>query len=315
MLSGAPLIDEVLPQFMEFVGDRVVVAHNAKFDTGFIRAACRKQGIAYNLTAVDTLSLSQQLMPQLNRYKLDIVAKALKLPNFNHHRAADDSNICGQILVKLARMLDDMGLKSLQEASAYFATKPSKGVIFAGRPYHIILLAKNQTGLRNLYHLISASNLDYFKKVPRIPKSLLMELREGLIIGSACEAGELFQAITAGKPMENIKNIAAFYDEARLSSIAGSIDGVFNAENLNLNEVADIEFDLSIKESTETPIYRMVSNDYLMEFFRVGAISIEDLLEFGTFPFADKMLQNIQARKAEMQAAQQGQTPGSAPVQ
>jgi hypothetical protein len=111
------------------------------------------------------------------------------------------------------------------------------------------------------------------------------------------------------------KNIAAFYDEARFASIAGSINGIFNTENLNLNEVADIEFDLNIKESTETPVYRMISNDYLMEFFRVGAISIEDLLEFGTFPFADKMLQNIQARQAEMQAAQQGKMPGSAPVQ
>lgn len=111
------------------------------------------------------------------------------------------------------------------------------------------------------------------------------------------------------------KNIAAFYDEARFASIAGSIDGIFDAENLNLNDVADIEFDLNIKESTETPVYRMISNDYLMEFFRAGAISLEDLLEFGTFPFADKMLQNIQARQAEMQAAQQGQMPGSAPVQ
>ena len=110
------------------------------------------------------------------------------------------------------------------------------------------------------------------------------------------------------------KNIAAFYDEARFTSIAGSIDGVFDAENLNLNDVADIEFDLSIKESTETPVYRMISNDYLMQFFQSGAIGIEDLLEFGTFPFADKMLQNIQARKAEMQAAQQGQLPGSAPA-
>ena len=111
------------------------------------------------------------------------------------------------------------------------------------------------------------------------------------------------------------KNIAAFYDENRFSSIAGSIGGIFNAENLNLNDVADIEFDLSIKESTETPVYRMIANDYLMQFFQSGAITIEDLLEFGTFPFADKMLQNIQARQAEMQAAQQGQAPGSAPVQ
>ena len=124
-----------------------------------------------------------------------------------------------------------------------------------------------------------------------------------------------FHAFMEDVSTKKAKNIAAFYDEARLRSIAGSIDGIFDAENLNLNEVADIEFDLNIKESTETPMYRMISNDYLMQFFQAGAISIEDLLEFGTFPFADKMLQNIQARQAEAQAAQQGQTPGSAPIQ
>lgn len=123
-----------------------------------------------------------------------------------------------------------------------------------------------------------------------------------------------FRSFMEDVSTKKAKNIAAFYDANRFASIAGSIDGIFNAENLNLNEVADIEFDLNIKESTETPIYRMMSNDYLMQFFQNGAISIEDLLEFGTFPFADKMLQNIQARKAEMQAAQQGQMPGSAPV-
>jgi len=222
MLVGAPLIDEVLPQFLAFVGDRAVVAHNAKFDTSFIRAACDRLGIAYNLTAVDTLSLSQHLMPQLGRFKLDIVAKALKLPNFNHHRAVDDSNICGQIMVKLTQMLEGMGIHSLQEASAHFSRKRSKGVIFAGKPRHIILLAKNQTGLRNLYHLISESNLEYFKKAPRIPKSLLNELREGLIVGSACEAGELFQAILAGVKWENLKKIASFYDFLEIQPISNN---------------------------------------------------------------------------------------------
>ncbi len=222
MLVGAPLIDEVLPQFLQFVGDRVVVAHNAKFDTGFIRAACRKQGIAYTLTAADTLSLSQHLMPQLNRYRLDMVAKALKLPNFNHHRAVDDSSICGQIMAKFLQMLGTKGIKSLQEANDHFSKERSKGVIFAGKPYHIILLAKNQTGLRNLYHLISASNLEYFKKTPRIPKSLLTELREGIIVGSACEAGELFQAIVAGKKFDDLKNIASFYDFLEIQPISNN---------------------------------------------------------------------------------------------
>ena len=125
---------------------------------------------------------------------------------------------------------------------------------------------------------------------------------------------EKFHSFMEDVSTKKAKNIATFYDERRFMSIAGSIDGIFDAENLNLNEVADIEFDMSIKESTETPMYRMISNDYLMQFFQQGAISIEDLLEFGTFPFADKMLQKIQARQAEMQAAQQGQMPGSAPV-
>jgi hypothetical protein len=124
-----------------------------------------------------------------------------------------------------------------------------------------------------------------------------------------------FHSFMEDVSIKKAKNIATFYDIQRWESIAGSIGGIFDAENLNLNEVADLEFDLSIKESTETPVYRMISNDYLMQFFQAGAISIEDLLEFGTFPFADKMLQNIQARKAEMQAAEQGQTPGSAPLQ
>ena len=222
MLVGAPKIEEVLPQFLEFVGGRIVVAHNAKFDTSFIKEACRKQEIPYELTAVDTLSLAQQLMPELNRHKLDFVAKALKLPGFNHHRAVDDSNICGQIMIRFLKMLEEKGFSSIQEVNIGFAKKRSKGVIFSGKPYHIILLAKNQTGLRNLYQLISESNLQYFKKAPRIPKSLLMELREGLIVGSACEAGELFQAIIAGKKQEDLKKIASFYDFLEIQPLSNN---------------------------------------------------------------------------------------------
>ena len=182
MLVGAPKIEEVLPEFLKFVGDRVLVAHNSKFDTGFIRAECSRLGYPYAFTDVDTLSLSQQLLPQLNKYKLDVVAKALTLPNFNHHRAADDANICGLIFAKLIPMLQEKGIADLQGIDKELMKHRSKGVIFARRPHHIILFAKNQQGLRNLYHLISDSNLEHFKKVPRIPKSQLMELREGLII-------------------------------------------------------------------------------------------------------------------------------------
>ena len=222
MLKDAPKIQEILPKFLEFVGNRVVVAHNSKFDTGFIRAECGRQGIPYTLTDADTLTLSQQLLPTLNRYKLDVVAKALCLPNFNHHRAADDANICGLIMTKFLPMLEDLGIHNLQSVNSVLMMQRSKGVIFARHPRHILLFAKNQVGLRNLYHLISDSNLEYFKKFPRIPKSQLMELREGLIIGSACEAGELFQAILEGKSHEELKRIASFYDFLEIQPIANN---------------------------------------------------------------------------------------------
>ncbi|MDD6200967.1 MAG: PolC-type DNA polymerase III [Firmicutes bacterium] len=222
MLKDAPKIQEILPKFLEFVGNRVVVAHNSKFDTGFIRAECGRQGIPYTLTDADTLTLSQQLLPTLNRYKLDVVAKAMCLPNFNHHRAADDANICGLIMTKFLPMLEDLGIHNLQSVNSELMKQRSKGVIFARHPRHILLFAKNQVGLRNLYHLISDSNLEYFKKFPRIPKSQLMELREGLIIGSACEAGELFQAILEGKSHEELKRIASFYDFLEIQPIANN---------------------------------------------------------------------------------------------
>ena len=222
MLVGAPKIEEVLPEFLKFVGDRVLVAHNSKFDTGFIRAECSRLGYPYNFTDVDTLSLSQQLLPQLNKYKLDVVAKALTLPNFNHHRAADDANICGLIFARLIPMLQEKGIADLQGIDTELMKHRSKGVIFARRPHHIILFAKNQQGLRNLYHLISDSNLEHFKKVPRIPKSQLMELREGLIIGSACEAGEFFQAILDKKSDEELMRIASFYDYLEIQPLANN---------------------------------------------------------------------------------------------
>ncbi len=222
MLVGAPKIEEVLPKFLEFVNGRVLVAHNSRFDTGFIRMECQRLGYGYALTDVDTLTLSQQLLPELGRYKLDIVAKALCLPNFNHHRAADDALTCGLIMSKFLPMLAELGIRDIQGIDMQLLKKRSKGVIFARRPHHIVLFAKNQLGLRNLYRLISESNLEYYKKSPRIPKSLLMELREGLIIGSACEAGEFFQAILDKKSDEELKRIASFYDYLEVQPISNN---------------------------------------------------------------------------------------------
>ena len=222
MLKDAPDIETVLPEFLEFIGERVLVAHNAKFDTAFLQNACKQQSLPYHYTSVDTLSLSQQLLPHLQRHKLDIVAKELKLPTFNHHRAADDANICGLIFSKFLPEFGNMGISSLKTVNSVLMKQRSKGVIFARNPYHILLFAKNQTGLRNLYHLISNSNLNYFKKAPRIPKSELLEHREGLIIGSACEAGELFQAILKNKSFEELKQIASFYDFLEIQPLSNN---------------------------------------------------------------------------------------------
>ena len=222
MLADAPSIEEVLPEFLKFCGDRVLVAHNADFDTGFIRAACERQGIAYPFTSADTLILTQNLMPQLGKFKLDLVSNALSLPEFQHHRAGDDAVTCGLIFDRLTKDLQEMGVCDLQSINPAMTGLRTQSRIGDRHARHIILLAKNQVGLRNLYHLISDSNLKYFKRVPRIPKSQLMALREGLIIGSACEAGEVFQAILDKKSEDEIRRLASFYDYLEIQPIANN---------------------------------------------------------------------------------------------
>ena len=223
MLKGAPTIEEILPQFLEFVGGRTLVAHNADFDTGFIREACRKQGLSYDLTSADTLILAQNLMPQLGKHKLDVVANALSLPEFAHHRAADDAVTCGLIMDRFVKKLaQEHNIHRLRQINPAMVNLRSQNRIGDRHARHIILFAKNQLGLRNLYQLISLSNLQYFKRVPRIPKSELLRLREGLIIGSACEAGELFQAILAHKSEDELKRIASFYDFLEIQPLSNN---------------------------------------------------------------------------------------------
>ena len=222
MLKGAPDISDALPEFLRFCGDRPLVAHNADFDVGFLTAACEKLGIDFEPTYIDTLVLSQNLMPQLSKHKLNIVADALSLPDFNHHRASDDALTCGYLYLRFAKMLQERGLNDIQDINADMVTLRSGGRITDRRAKHIIVFAKNQTGLRNLYHLISDAHLKYYKRNPRMPKSRLMELREGLIIGSACEAGELFQAILAHKSWAELKRIASFYDFLEIQPLSNN---------------------------------------------------------------------------------------------
>ncbi len=212
MLQDAPDVEEVLPQFLEFCGDRPLAAHNADFDVGFVLAACSRLNIAYDPTYVDTLIMAQNLLPSLNNHKLNIVAEALELPDFNHHRAVDDAVTVAYMLERFFAMLAEREIVSLGGINPVMMELRAGGHIMDRQPRHIILYAKNQIGLRNLYRLISYAHLNYFRRVPRVPKSELMRWREGILVGSACEAGELFQAIVAHKNHAELLRIASFYD-------------------------------------------------------------------------------------------------------
>ena len=222
MLAGQPDISEAMPKFLEYVGSRPLCAHNADFDIGFVTAACEKLGLPFHQTYVDTLILAQNLMPELGKYKLNIVADALSLPDFNHHRASDDAITCGYLLMRFFKMMQEQGLDSLQKINPRMEQLRSGSKILDRRARHIIVFAKNSIGLRNLYRLISYGNLKYFKRVPIMPKSELLQWREGLIIGSACEAGELFQAILNHKSWAELKRIASFYDFLEIQPICNN---------------------------------------------------------------------------------------------
>ena len=222
MLRGAPKLKDALTAFLAFAGDAPLAAHNAEFDISFIRAGCRKCSIPFEPTYIDTLILAQNLLPGLGKYKLDIVAEHLQLPQFNHHRASDDAVPVAQMLTKFFPMLEERGVTRLQQINNEMLKLRPLGSKSNRFPKHIILLAKNKAGLKNLYQLISLSNLKYFKRVPIIPKSELIAHRDGLIIGSACEAGELFRAVADHKDWEELKRIASFYDYLEIQPICNN---------------------------------------------------------------------------------------------
>ena len=222
MLRGAPKLKDALTAFLAFAGGAPLAAQNAEFDISFIRAGCRKCSIPFEPTYIDTLILAQNLLPGLGKYKLDIVADHLQLPQFNHHRASDDAVPVAQMLTKFFPMLEERGVTRLQQINNEMLKLRPLGSKSNRFPKHIILLAKNKAGLKNLYQLISLSNLKYFKRVPIIPKSELIAHREGLIIGSACEAGELFRAVADHKDWEELKRIASFYDYLEIQPICNN---------------------------------------------------------------------------------------------
>ena len=220
MVMDAPMISEALPKFMEFCGDAVLVAHNAAFDTSFIERGAELLGLPYGPTIVDTVALARLLLPNLNRFKLDTVAKALKISLENHHRAVDDAGATAEIFVKFIEMLRGRGVNGLAQLNAMNHASPE--AIKKMPSHHVIILAKNDMGRTNLYRLVSNSHIDYFARNPRIPKSMLVKYREGLIIGSACEAGELYQALLRENSDAEISRLVNFYDYLEIQPLGNN---------------------------------------------------------------------------------------------
>ncbi len=221
MVLEAPKIQEVLPEFLTFCQGAVMVAHNASFDMGFIRENCQRLGLEQEFTVVDTVSLARVLLPQLNRFKLDTVAKALGVSLENHHRAVDDAGCTAEIFEKFIQMLKDREVYDLDGMNEL--GKSSADQIKKLPTYHVILLAANDTGRVNLYRLVSWSHLQYYNRRPRIPKSVLSKYREGLLIGSACEAGELYQAVLRGASEQDLAKLVSFYDYLEIQPLGNNL--------------------------------------------------------------------------------------------
>ena len=237
MVLEAPMIEQVLPEFLEFCEGAVMVAHNAGFDMSFVQRNAKRMGISLHKTVVDTVSLARVLLPQLNRFKLDTVAKALNISLDNHHRAVDDAACTAEIFLKFVEMLKDRDVTSLDGVNSISTLDHT--AIKKLPTYHAIILARNDVGRVNLYRLVSMSHIDYYAKRPRVPKSLYMKYREGLLIGSACEAGELYQALLRESPQEEIARLAQFYDYLEIQPL-GNNEFMLRDEKSTVNSRQDL---------------------------------------------------------------------------
>ncbi len=327
MVMGADTIGKVLPRFLEFSKDCVLVGHNVGFDISFVRENCRRQGLPCPFTTVDTLGMSRALLPGHAKYTLDAVAKVLGVPLQNHHRAVDDAECTAGIFMKELPMLADSGADTLQKINDMSDNNPE--VIRRLRTHHCVLLAKNNTGRVNLYTMISDSHLKYFFKKPRIPKSLLMKHREGILVGSACVSGELFEALLDERGDETVAGIADFYDyleiqprdnnrflldspkmQAKYPQIRTEEDLLdLNRRIVKLGEqlgkpvvaTGDVHFldpedeiyrsiiqdGMGMSEEEPAPLYLRTTEDMLSEFAYLGARKAEEVVITNTQKIAD----------------------------
>ena len=220
MVLDAPVIDEILPKFMDFCQDAVMVAHNADFDMSFIKYNCSALGLDCEKTVLDTVALSRVLLPSLNRFKLDTVAKALNISLAHHHRAVDDAACTAEIFVKLVEMLRNRGVETMEDLDQMESY--TEETIRKMPSYHAIMLAQNDIGRVNLYRLVSDSHIKYYNRRPKIPKSEFMKYREGILLGSACEAGELYRTLLRGSSQEEVARIVQFYDYLEIQPLGNN---------------------------------------------------------------------------------------------
>jgi len=239
MVMEAPMIDEMLPKFLDFCEGCVLVAHNASFDMSFIMENCGRLGFPDRFTYVDTVGIARILLPNQAKHTLDAVAKTLGVSLENHHRAVDDAEATAHIFAKFIPMLRERGAESLRQVNAMGASSPD--IIKRLPTYHAIILAKNDLGRIHMYRLISESHTTYYSKRPRIPKSLILKYREGLILGSACEAGELYRALLEGKADAEIARLADFYDYLEIQPVGNNRFMILSDKHPEIQSVEDIQ--------------------------------------------------------------------------